>query len=168
MVSMAAPGPHGNHRSPTYLTGKTVIAGVRFVITFFILFPFVLTVHGVFPPKGKFGFPFGRNAEILRLPPGQRTISCLTYFFKKRCSFFCFAVSSLFAVMIPPCGQLFKYPAHWCGLPFPFHNQKSPSRLQWGSMAGTCGNRTHLGSSSPPATVLKTAGHTSTHLLPNA
>ncbi len=46
---------------------------------------------------------------------------------------------------------------------------KDPHRVCSGDpMAGTCGNRTHLGSSSPPATVLKTAGHTSTHLLPNA
>ena len=33
-------------------------------------------------------------------------------------------------------------------------------------LAGICGNRTHLGSSSPPSPVLKTGGHTSTHLLP--
>ena len=119
MVSVRAPRACGNHGAAADFTGEAVLTGMGFVIVFLVLFPFVLTVHGVFPPKGKFGFPFGRNAEILRLPPGQRTISCLTYFFKKRCSFFCFAVSSLFAVMIPPCGQLFKYPAHWRGLHFP-------------------------------------------------
>ena len=40
------------------------------------------------------------------------------------------------------------------------------SKLQHVRMAGICGNRTHPGSSSLPSPVLKTGGHTSTHLLP--
>lgn len=46
-----------------------------------------------------------------------------------------------------------------------FRHEKNAAKRRF--LARACGNRTHLGSSSLPATVLKTAGHTSTHLLPN-
>lgn len=44
--------------------------------------------------------------------------------------------------------------------------QKAPQSAGCGALAGACEDRTHLRGSSPLSPVLKTGGHTSTHLLP--
>ena len=64
----------------------------------------------------------------------------------------------------PPCGHLSPYRGEARSLEI--KKRKEPSIDSSFLLAGICGNRTHPGSSSPPTTVLKTAGHTSTQLLP--
>jgi len=51
VVAMLTPGSCRNDLTPTDLTGKNIVTGIGFVITFFILFAFVFSIHKILSSK---------------------------------------------------------------------------------------------------------------------
>ena len=47
MISVIAPSTCRHYKPTAYLAGKTVVTCVGFVISFFVLFPFVFSVHEI-------------------------------------------------------------------------------------------------------------------------
>ena len=53
MIAVRTACVFGKYRSSADLAGKSVVAGVRFVVTLFKCFSFIFTVH-FFPPESAF------------------------------------------------------------------------------------------------------------------